>query len=193
VASRYRTYNISARTTQKTFPSQVKVILDRRSVAQSVLVSNIQWGLKMRFLSVSWWFVDVGRPLSREDEPVFYNVQRIIYIYITHVNTWMYIHNIYKASVQAQYRSCPIFSSLRLWISPIHYTEFCRIQILLLLHHVAIARTTSKTPFPRIPGVFTSPLPSNGCPIVGWNVFTQPLPSNKWVYMSIETSESIHT
>jgi hypothetical protein len=40
------------------------------------------------FLFDSCGFVDVGRPLSREDGSVLHNVQ---YIYILHVITWMYI------------------------------------------------------------------------------------------------------
>jgi hypothetical protein len=80
------------------------------------------------------------------------------------------------------------YDSLRLLV-PLH----CRIYNIsvrtarktsfpvLLLHDVAIAPTVSKTPFPRIPGVFISPLPRNGCPsIVACTyvagVFGDPLP-----------------
>jgi hypothetical protein len=48
---------------------------DRRSVGQSVLVSSPHLGLTTRFLLLSdtCRFVDVGRPLWREDGSVFYN------------------------------------------------------------------------------------------------------------------------
>jgi hypothetical protein len=63
-----------------------------------------------------------------------------------------------------------------------------------LLHTVVLenilARTTSKTPFPRIPGVFTSPLPTDGRPSIVacayvTGVFTEPLPSNGSVCYNI--------
>jgi hypothetical protein len=75
-----------------------KLRYDRGSVGQSILVSSTHFGPKTRFLflSDSCWFVDVGRPLWREDGSIFYNVQ---YIYILHIITWMYIYNMYKASV----------------------------------------------------------------------------------------------
>jgi hypothetical protein len=54
----------------------------------------------------------------------------------------------------------------------------------VLLHHVAIEWTASKTLFPRIPGGFTSPLPRDGLPSVAActyvaGVLTQPLPNNE--------------
>jgi hypothetical protein len=56
----------------------------RWSVGQSVLVSSTHLGLKTRFLflSDSCGFVNVGRPLWREDGSVFYNVK---YVYILQV------------------------------------------------------------------------------------------------------------
>jgi hypothetical protein len=63
-------------------------------------------------------FVDVGRPLWREDGSVFYNVQCY----------YLDVYTIYTRplSVQAQYsRSCPIFSSFRLWI-----------LLIILLHEI---------------------------------------------------------
>jgi hypothetical protein len=50
-----------------------KSCYDRRSVGQSILVSSTHLGPKTRFLlSDSCGFVDVGRPLWREDGFVFY-------------------------------------------------------------------------------------------------------------------------
>jgi hypothetical protein len=48
---------------------------DRRSVRQSVLEYSTHLGHRTRILllSDSWWFVDVGRPLWREDWSVVYN------------------------------------------------------------------------------------------------------------------------
>jgi hypothetical protein len=55
--------------------SKSTLCYDRRSVSQSILVSNPHQGPKTRFLllSDSCGFVDVGRPLWREDESVVYN------------------------------------------------------------------------------------------------------------------------
>jgi hypothetical protein len=52
-----------------------KLCYDRRSVGQSVAMSSTHLGPKLRFLllSKSCRFVDVGPPLSREDESVVYN------------------------------------------------------------------------------------------------------------------------
>jgi hypothetical protein len=52
-----------------------KLCYDRRLVGQSVLMSSPQLGPKTRFLllSKSYGFVDVGRPLWREDGSVVYN------------------------------------------------------------------------------------------------------------------------
>jgi hypothetical protein len=65
----YRTYT---RELPSFFPS---LYYDRRSVGQSVLVSSPHLGLKTRYLLLSdnCGFVDIGRPLWREDGPVFYN------------------------------------------------------------------------------------------------------------------------
>jgi hypothetical protein len=51
---------------------RVKVMCYRRSVGQSVLVSSTHPGPKTRFvlLSDSCGFVDVGRPLCREDRSI---------------------------------------------------------------------------------------------------------------------------
>jgi hypothetical protein len=76
--------------------SKSNLYYDRRSVGQCLVVWSTHLGLKTSFFSVwqlpvCWW----GAPsLSRGR--VFYNVQ---YIYMLHVTTWMYIHNIYKAFV----------------------------------------------------------------------------------------------
>jgi hypothetical protein len=61
------------------------VILDRRSVGQSVLVSSTHLRLTTRFLllSDSCGFVDVGRPLWREDGCVFYYAQYTICLHFT--------------------------------------------------------------------------------------------------------------
>jgi hypothetical protein len=55
--------------------SKSKLCYDRRWVGQSLLVLSIHLGLKTRFwfLSDNCWFVDVGRPLWREDESLVYN------------------------------------------------------------------------------------------------------------------------
>jgi hypothetical protein len=54
---------------------KVKLRYNRRSVDQSVLVPSTHLGLKTRFLllSDSFGFVDVGRPLWREDGSAVYN------------------------------------------------------------------------------------------------------------------------
>jgi hypothetical protein len=55
--------------------SKSKVCSDRRSVSQSVLVSSTHLGLTTRLLllSGSCGFVEVGRPIWREDGSVIYN------------------------------------------------------------------------------------------------------------------------
>jgi hypothetical protein len=55
--------------------SKSKLCYDRRSVGQSVLVSSTHLGLKntFLFLSDSCGFVDVGRPLWREDGSAVHN------------------------------------------------------------------------------------------------------------------------
>jgi hypothetical protein len=55
--------------------SNSKLCYDRRSVGQSVMVSRTHLGLQTRFLflSDSCGYVDVGRPLWREDGSVVYN------------------------------------------------------------------------------------------------------------------------
>jgi hypothetical protein len=55
--------------------SEFELYYDRRSVGQSVLVSSPHLGLMTRFLLLSdnCGFVDMGRPLWREDGSVFYN------------------------------------------------------------------------------------------------------------------------
>jgi hypothetical protein len=68
---------------------------DRRSVGLDVKHPSGTWD-QIFFLSDSFGFVDVGRPLSREDGSVFYNVQ---YNYIWHVITRLHIHTIYMPSV----------------------------------------------------------------------------------------------
>jgi hypothetical protein len=52
-----------------------KLCYGRRSVGQSVFVSSPHLGPKTRFLLLSHncWFVEVGRPLWREDRSVAYN------------------------------------------------------------------------------------------------------------------------
>jgi hypothetical protein len=67
------------------------------------------------------------------------------------------------------------------------WLDYDSLRLLVASHYRAYnisAQTTSKTPFPRIPGVFTSPLPRDGRPsIVACTyvagVFTEPLPSNR--------------
>jgi hypothetical protein len=55
--------------------SRAELCYDRRSVGQFVLVSSTHMGPKTRFLLLSdnFGFVDVGRPLSREDRSVVYS------------------------------------------------------------------------------------------------------------------------
>jgi hypothetical protein len=56
--------------------SKSNLYYDRRSVGQSILVSSTHLGLKTRYIpSESCGFVDVGRPLWREDGSGFYNLQ----------------------------------------------------------------------------------------------------------------------
>jgi hypothetical protein len=65
--------------------SQSVLYYDRRSVGQSFLVSSSDLGLMTRFvlLSHNCGFVDMGRPLWREDGSVFYNVQYTIYFTVS--------------------------------------------------------------------------------------------------------------
>jgi hypothetical protein len=58
-----------------TYESESELYYDRRSVGQSVLVSSPHLGLMTRFLLLSdhCGFVDMGRPLWREDASVVYN------------------------------------------------------------------------------------------------------------------------
>jgi hypothetical protein len=101
------------------------------------------WDLRPNFfLSDSCGFVDVGYPLWQEDGSVFYNVQYIITFYML---LHEYVYTIYTRfrSVQAQYsRSCPIFSSFRLWILVVIATtallllrDFTTVMERCLLHH----------------------------------------------------------
>jgi hypothetical protein len=62
-----------------------KLYDDRRSVGQSILVWSTHLGLTTKFLLLSGncGFVDVGRPLWREDGSVFYYVQCTICLHFT--------------------------------------------------------------------------------------------------------------
>jgi hypothetical protein len=81
-----------------------------------------------------------------------YNIL-IQYIDILDAITWLYIHTIYKRllSVQTQYsRSCPIFSSFRLWILVIIllyeiWGNFCNGHYFLLLWHCTLNCCTAAT------------------------------------------------
>jgi hypothetical protein len=65
--------------------SQSVLYYDRRSVGQSVLVSIPHLRLMTTFLlpSDNCGFVDMGRPLWREDGSVFYNLQYAVYITVS--------------------------------------------------------------------------------------------------------------
>jgi hypothetical protein len=88
------------------------------------------WGLRpdFHYCQTINGFVDMGRPLWREEGSVFYNVEYTIYLHFT-----CYCLNVYTIytrllSVEAQYsRSCPIFISFRLWI-----------LVIILLHEIEL-------------------------------------------------------
>jgi hypothetical protein len=76
------------------------VTIERQSARMSWCQAPI-WDLtKFLFLSDTCVFVDVRRPLWREDGSVFYSVQ---YIYILHLITWMYTVFIVQAYHTSQY------------------------------------------------------------------------------------------
>jgi hypothetical protein len=81
---RWRNSNPPTHGLELCWKSKSKLCYDRRSVGQTVLVSSTHLKLTTRFLLMSdnCGFVDVGRPLWREDGSVFYYVQ---YVYILRV------------------------------------------------------------------------------------------------------------
>jgi hypothetical protein len=82
--------NSSQQPQQSSNYSQSKLWYNWWSVGQSILVSSTHLGLMTFFFTsppASYGFVDMGRPLWREDGSDFYSVQ---YIYILHVMAWMY-------------------------------------------------------------------------------------------------------
>jgi hypothetical protein len=116
----------------------VKVTTDGQSASLSWCQVPI-WDLRPDFfLSDSCKFVDVGRPLRREDGSVFYNVQSTIYLHFTY-----YYRNVYTQYIQG-------FSHSSL-------TYLSSSQRTLPYNHFAL--TEQETPFPTNSiVVFTDPL-----------------------------------
>jgi hypothetical protein len=103
-------------------------------------MSSTHLVLKTRFffLSDSCGFIDVGHLLWREDRSVLYKVQCI---YILHFITWMYIHNIYKASVSS--------GSNYNWTTSPHYISLARTTQKMFLPLLRVLSLTEGTLCPQ--------------------------------------------
>jgi hypothetical protein len=108
--------------------SKSKLYYDRRSVGHSVLVSSTHLELKTRYFSV-WqlrvcWCV--APSLTRRRVYLLQCTMYNIFTFYVLLHKCICTMNTRPQSVQAQYgRSCPIFSSFRLWI-----------LVVILLHEI---------------------------------------------------------